>query len=72
MLFRSLRHPLVGDTFYGADPKFAAGLGIDRPWLHAIELHFNHPITGDALDFQAPYPSDLTDSLTRLRDGVRS
>lgn len=70
--FAALRHPLVGDTFYGADPKFAAGLGIDRPWLHAIELHFNHPITGDALDFQAPYPSDLTDSLTRLRDGVRS
>ena len=70
--FAALRHPLVGDTFYGADPKFASELGIDRPWLHAMELHFNHPITGDALDFLAPYPSDLTDCLTRLRGGVRS
>ncbi len=70
--FAALRHPLVGDTFYGADPKFASELGIDRPWLHAMELHFNHPITGDALDFHAPYPSDLTDCLTRLRGGVRS
>ena len=70
--FSALRHPLVGDTFYGADPKFASELGIDRPWLHAMELHFNHPITGDALDFHAPYPSDLTDCLTRLRGGVRS
>lgn len=69
--FAALRHPLVGDSFYGADPKFASEIGIDRPWLHAIELRFNHPITGDALEFHAPYPGDLTDSLTRLRDGVR-
>ena len=34
--FAALRHPLVGDTFYGADPKFASELGIDRPWLHAM------------------------------------
>lgn len=65
--FAALRHPLVGDTFYGADPKLAQELGVTRPWLHALELDFNHPITGDQLTLSAPYPGDLNDCLTRLR-----
>lgn len=68
--FSALRHPLVGDTAYGADPKLAASLEIARPWLHAIELRFNHPVTGIELDLRAPYPSDLTRSLALLSDAV--
>ena len=31
--FSAFRHPLVGDTMYGADPKLAARVGLDRQWL---------------------------------------
>ena len=68
--FSALHHPLVGDTTYGADPVLGKSLGMSRPWLHAAELHFAHPITGQALNFEAPYPADLTRSLALLSDAV--
>ncbi len=55
----STRHPLVGDTHYGADPKLAARLGLTRQWLHAVRLVFDHPVTGEKIDVSAPYPDDL-------------
>ena len=68
--FSALHHPLVGDTTYGADPVLAKSLQMSRPWLHAAELRFAHPITGQALHFNAPYPADLTRSLALLSDAV--
>jgi 23S rRNA pseudouridine1911/1915/1917 synthase len=68
--FSALHHPLVGDTTYGADPVLAKSLAMSRPWLHAAELHFEHPVTGEKLDFLAPYPDDLTRSLALLSDAV--
>jgi len=68
--FSALHHPLVGDTTYGADPVLAKSLQMSRPWLHAAELRFAHPITGQALNFHAPYPADLTRSLALLSDAV--
>lgn len=68
--FSALNHPLVGDMTYGADPVLAKSLEMSRPWLHARELRFNHPITGAALNFSAPYPADLTASLALLSDAV--
>lgn len=68
--FSALHHPLVGDTAYGADPVLAASLEMKRPWLHAIALRFNHPITGIRLELSAPYPSDLQRSLALLSDAV--
>jgi 23S rRNA pseudouridine1911/1915/1917 synthase len=68
--FSALHHPLVGDTTYGADPVLAKSLQMSRPWLHAAELHFAHPVTGEALNFHAPYPADLTRSLALLSDAV--
>ncbi len=68
--FSALNHPLVGDMTYGADPVLAKSLGMSRPWLHASELRFTHPITGSALNFSAPYPDDLTASLALLSDAV--
>ena len=68
--FSALHHPLVGDTTYGADPVLGKSLGMSRPWLHAAELKFAHPVTGTALHFEAPYPADLTRSLALLSDAV--
>ena len=68
--FSALNHPLVGDMTYGADPNLAKSLAMARPWLHAKELRFAHPITGAKLNFTAPYPIDLTASLALLSDAV--
>jgi 23S rRNA pseudouridine1911/1915/1917 synthase len=68
--FSALHHPLVGDTTYGADPVLGKSLGMSRPWLHAAEISFSHPVTQAKLNFKAPYPSDLTGSLALLSDAV--
>lgn len=68
--FSALNHPLVGDFMYGADPNLAQSLEISRPWLHALALSFDHPITGIHLELSAPYPSDLQASLALLSDAV--
>jgi len=66
--FSALHHPLVGDLTYGADPTLATRLGVSRPWLHAKELGFTHPASGEQLSFTAEYPEDLTRSLQILSD----
>jgi 23S rRNA pseudouridine1911/1915/1917 synthase len=63
----ALRHPCVGDLTYGADPTLAARLGLKRQWLHAKELGFVHPGTGDPVRFESPYPDDLAEALRILR-----
>jgi 23S rRNA pseudouridine1911/1915/1917 synthase len=62
----ALRHPLVGDLTYGADPTIATRLGLGRQWLHAFALGFAHPATGEHVQFDAPYPADLQHALTIL------
>jgi 23S rRNA pseudouridine1911/1915/1917 synthase len=64
----AVRHPCVGDTTYGADPTLAARLGLQRQWLHARELAFEHPATGMELRVSAPLPADLQHALDVLRD----
>jgi 23S rRNA pseudouridine1911/1915/1917 synthase len=68
--FSALGHPLVGDTTYGADPVLGKSLAMRRPWLHALELRFNHPVSGEALVLTAPYPPDLQASLALLSEAV--
>lgn len=68
--FSAIKHPLVGDLTYGADPKLAASLNLSRPWLHAMELEFTHPRTGERVHFHAPYPPDLAASLESLRASI--
>jgi 23S rRNA pseudouridine1911/1915/1917 synthase len=65
--FSAYKHPLLGDTMYGADPALAKKLGIDRQWLHAKELGFAHPITGEPMHFVSEYPRDLAEVLVKLR-----
>ncbi len=60
------RHPLVGDSLYGANPGIATRLGLTRQWLHAVRLRFNHPTTGDELEITSDYAPDLAHSLELL------
>lgn len=60
----SINHPLVGDPVYGQRrPK----LQVERPFLHAAELSFVHPATGDQVTFESPLAADLADRLATLR-----
>ena len=64
--FSALHHPCAGDLTYGADPKLAARLGLDRQGLHAVGLGFDHPGTGKYVTFESPYPTDLERALDLL------
>jgi 23S rRNA pseudouridine1911/1915/1917 synthase len=64
----ALRHPCVGDLTYGADPTLAARLGLDRQWLHAVRLAFDHPADGHRVTFDSPPAPDLQQALDRLRE----
>ena len=58
-----LDHSLLGDRVYGkASPR------LDRHFLHANLLGFQHPRTGEALEFQADLPHDLAGVLDDLRE----
>lgn len=59
----ALKHPCLGDPLYGADPVLAASLALQRQWLHAVELGFEHPGSGEWVTFTSPYPPDLHHAL---------
>ena len=63
-------HPIVGDMLYGgtAARAMAHRVGISRPALHAREITFNHPVSGDLIRAAAPLPCDLV--ATGLFDGL--
>jgi len=61
------RHPCVGDPLYGADPTLSARLGLTRQWLHAHQLSFTHPRSGDWVTFSSAYSADLAHALEVLR-----
>jgi 23S rRNA pseudouridine1911/1915/1917 synthase len=67
----ALRHPLVGDLTYGADPALAERVGLSRQWLHAVRLGFAHPADGRRLEVTSEYPADLARALETLQDGYR-
>ncbi len=64
---QAIRHPCVGDPTYGADPVLARRLGLERQWLHAVQLGFVHPRTGEAVEFRSEYPQDLVAALATVR-----
>jgi len=55
--------PVSGDTQYGV----AGDLGLERQFLHASRLAFDHPITAARVDVEAPLPPDLRAALERAR-----
>jgi 23S rRNA pseudouridine1911/1915/1917 synthase len=64
----AVRHPCVGDIAYGADPVLAKRLRLGRQWLHARELAFEHPGTGQQVRYESPFPADLQHALDLLAD----
>lgn len=70
----SLGHPLLGDPVYGGDKtafeRHHASL-IHGQCLHARELHFVHPRTGEPMRFTAPLPTDFAAVLEILRGSGR-
>ena len=63
-------HPLCGEKVYNK-PLFGKPIaddsGAQRQALHAAELGFPHPITGQPLHFTMPLPADFQQLLARLR-----
>ena len=66
----SLKHPVVGDTLYGAprelSAKNEADISLPRNFLHAAALQLQHPRTGVALSFERPLPEELKDFLEKI------
>jgi tRNA pseudouridine65 synthase len=69
---RHLKHlscPIIGDTSYGKSEHnrlFASEFGLTRLALHAAELGFVHPLSGQRLTITAPPPPDLAGPLARM------
>ncbi|MGK2877707.1 MAG: RluA family pseudouridine synthase [Solirubrobacterales bacterium] len=55
--------PVCGDPQYG----IAGDLGLTRQFLHASELSFDHPVTGEHLTLGSPLPPDLAQALELAR-----
>jgi 23S rRNA pseudouridine1911/1915/1917 synthase len=55
--------PVAGDPVYGV----ARDLRLERQFLHAARLAFEHPITGEAVDVSSPLPPDLATALEAAR-----
>ena len=64
----ALKHPCLGDLTYGADPALAKRVGLQRQWLHAVRLGFEHPDTGKYVEYESAYPDDLAAALEVIRD----
>lgn len=60
-------HTLVGELRYVYGPASSRPIAFPRQALHACRLAFRHPLTGEALRFEAPMPEDMASLLTRLR-----
>jgi 23S rRNA pseudouridine1911/1915/1917 synthase len=63
-------HPLCGEKVYSKPFRGKATIdrsGAQRQALHAAELAFQHPITGEQLSFQMPLPTDMQRLIERLR-----
>ena len=73
-------HALIGDQTYGgrrilaakSSGEVAAGLAnaYPRQALHAASLGFDHPVTGEKLEFTSPLPGDMARLIVALRAGV--
>ncbi|WP_105427020.1 RluA family pseudouridine synthase [Neorhizobium tomejilense] len=70
-------HPLIGDQDYSAGfktkanllPDFAKGVvnRFPRQALHAFLLAFEHPRTGEVMEFEAPMPDDMAELIEALK-----
>lgn len=59
----AIGHPVVGDVRYGGDRQ---PLEVGRPFLHATQLAFSHPVSSAWVEFDSPLPPDLAGVLASL------
>ena len=72
-------HSVVGDSVYGRPPRsgqmpdnalkhaLASARSFPRQALHAGELGFNHPVTGEKMAFTSPLPQDMADLVSEMQ-----
>ena len=67
----TMGHPIVGDTLYGA-PRQARGknavIGLARNFLHAAELEFRHPRSGELIALKSDLPEELREFLGKVEE----
>ncbi len=73
-------HGLLGDATYGGARRLSAkalgeaaataGMGFAREALHAATLGFDHPVTGERLEFASDLPADMAGLIACLRAGA--
>jgi 23S rRNA pseudouridine1911/1915/1917 synthase len=69
-------HPIVGDPAYGGFRRHVAAdlrplLRLERPFLHAARLAFQHPVDARRMEFTSPLPTDLQQVLDDIRAAHR-
>lgn len=58
---KAIGHPLIGDFLYNPKNK-----DMERQALHAGELSFVHPTTGELMEFEVPFPFDMQNIINDL------
>jgi 23S rRNA pseudouridine1911/1915/1917 synthase len=61
--FAAIGHPLTGDPTYGGAERY----GLERQFLHAHRLAFEHPRSGERFSFESELPADLAAALEAAR-----
>ncbi len=65
--FAAIGHPLTGDVTYGGARRY----DLQRQFLHAHRLAFDHPLSGERMSFESPLPADLAAALDAARAAQR-
>jgi 23S rRNA pseudouridine1911/1915/1917 synthase len=73
----AIGHPIVGDSLYGGVHRRVPGdlravTHLERPFLHASQLAFSHPVDGRRMEFQSELPEDLQRVLDELRAQIHA
>ena len=63
----ALGHPVAGDPLYGGK----CGLPLSSQCLHAREICFRHPVTGEEMTFSCPLPAEFQAVLEKLRNEMK-
>jgi 23S rRNA pseudouridine1911/1915/1917 synthase len=61
---QAIGHPVCGDPEYGTP----GSLGLERQFLHAARIAFDHPLTGERVEVTSPLPADLQSALARAEE----
>jgi 23S rRNA pseudouridine1911/1915/1917 synthase len=75
-----LGHPVIGDIIYGKRPRHISQafesevlrmLPAERHMLHAYHIHFIHPVSGNAMEFEVDLPNDMQKTRAFLKEKLK-